>query len=72
MSAGMHDHPGVWPTLPGKEVDELTMARRMAPVKGTPWETLWEYRYTHDMTDREGAAFWTAANLMFEAMGGRK
>lgn len=65
--AGLHDHPGIYPTLPPRVMDPATFKALMAPNRGTEWETCWEYVLTHALTDAEGAAFWTGANLAYEA-----
>jgi hypothetical protein len=68
----MHDHPGIYPTLPGREPDPESWRLMVEPSRGTPFETCWEYVLTHQLTQAEGAAFWTAANLVHKAMGGQQ
>ena len=68
MSGPMHDHPGIFPTLPPRTVDPDLFDAMVGPNVGTPWQTCWEFVMTHRLTDAEGAAFWTGANLIFESL----
>lgn len=40
----------------------------LEPVRGTVWQTCWEYMLTHTLTPAEGSAFWHGANLAYRAM----
>lgn len=64
----MHDNHAIFPILPGKKPDAAE--RRIVESATAPWVECWEFVTTHQLTEREGAAFWTAANLVYEAMGG--
>lgn len=69
--AALHDNPDIWPTLPAlpeAEIDREWLARIPEIHSDDPWATCWEYVLTHRLSDGEGAAFWTGANLVYEAM----
>lgn len=69
MSAGLHDHPGIFPTLPSCKVDPEMWRLLVEPNElGSPFRTCWEYVVTHELTSTERAAFWTAADLVFKSM----
>jgi hypothetical protein len=65
--AGMHDHPGLYPTLPSREPDDF--ARDLLAHDQGEWRTCWEYVLTHRLSDAEGSAFWHGANLAAIAFG---
>lgn len=62
----MHDNPGIYPTLPSRELGD-DQAWMLESVRGTEWQTCWEFVLTHRLTEAEGAAFWTGANLAMTA-----
>lgn len=65
----MHDHPGIYPTLPSREPDADMWALCVETAEPEdPFKSCWEYLLTRELTEREGAAFWTAANLVHKAM----
>ena len=64
----MHDNPSIYPHLPRKPMDGEAAEFMLVPVRGTVWQTCWEYVLTHELTEREGSAFWHGATLAFEAM----
>lgn len=63
----MHDNPAIYPTLPPRAPDRDSFEAMVGPVRGTPWQTCWEYVMTHDLSESERAAFWTGANLAYQA-----
>lgn len=67
LTPGMHDNGTIYPTLPAKQPDG-EFANWLDPGKQGIWQTCWEFVLTHRLTESEGAAFWTAANLVHEAM----
>lgn len=68
MTAGKHDHSGIWPTLPGRELDDADRSILANVAEGDPFRLAWEYKLSHALTDGEGAAFWNGANLVHRAM----
>jgi hypothetical protein len=64
--SGLHDHPGIYPTLPGKDLTDSDRALLESSV-GTVYQTAWEYRLSHVMTQSEGSAFWHGVHLAREA-----
>lgn len=56
----------IFPVLPPRQLDKND-TWIMDSVRGTEWETCWEYVLTHQLTDTEGAAFWNGARLAMEA-----
>ena len=71
LTAGMHDHPGIYPRLPAREPDAAGRAVYAAiPAlgeEGDRWRTCWEFVLTHELTETEGSAFWHGANLAMRA-----
>lgn len=63
----MHDNPAIYPTLPPRTAGAADFEAMVGAVRGTPWQTCWEYVLTHELTEAEGAAFWTGANLAMTA-----
>ena len=63
----MHDNRSLWPHLPSKPLDPDDARLMLEPVIGTEWQTCWEYVLTHQLTDREGSAFWHGALLASRA-----
>lgn len=60
----LHDNPAIYPTLPGREMDDAARGLLDGMPSDDPWRKCWEYRLSHDMTEREGSAFWHGANLV--------
>jgi len=65
LQPGMHDNPNIFPTLPSRETDAQIDD---FSAEGGTFRKCWEYVLTHSLTEGEGAAFWTAANLMYETL----
>ena len=64
---GLHDHPGLYPTLPGKECDP-SVFEAFTSGEDDPWRLCWEFVLTHQLTESEGSAFWHGANLAHKAL----
>ena len=60
----MHDDHRLYPILPSKPLDPEAAAAMIDPVRGTVWQTCWEYVLTHELTEAEGSAFWHGASLV--------
>lgn len=63
MTKGLHDHPGIYPTLPGKECDPSVLEAFTSGEDDT-WRECWEFVLTHEMTEVERSAFWHGASLV--------
>lgn len=70
--AGMHDQPAIYPVLPSRQPDPESWALMVEPSEGTIWQTCWEYVLSHTLTEAEGAAFWTGANLIAKELAARE
>lgn len=66
ITPGMHDDPRMYPLLPGKMPDEHGLAL-LHTVDDSVWQTCWEYKMTHVMSELEGSAFWHGANIAMKA-----
>lgn len=64
----MHDDPRLFPHLPARRLEPDEGMSMLEPVRGTVWQTCWEYVLTHELTDTEGSAFWHGASLIHAAM----
>lgn len=64
---GLHDHPGLYPTLPGMECDP-SVFEAFTTGDDDPFRQCWEFMLAHELTESEGSAFWHGANLVYAAM----
>lgn len=61
---GLHDDPRIYPTLPGKAINQKILD--FTPPR-SEYRNAWEYVLSHDLTDRESAAFWHGVSIQSAA-----
>lgn len=65
MTKGLHDHPGMYPILPGREVDQEQLDEFAPP--GSEFRAAWEFALSHELTEAERSAFWHGVNIQHRA-----
>lgn len=60
----MHDNPSIYPQLPSKPMDEQILA--LTP-EDSEYRAAWEFVLSHELTEREGSAFWHGADIQAAA-----